>query len=209
MITNLISHSFKAFTFCLIGFQVQSQIHYTESENNEKVSTFYIGFENKISFNLIEGVSEFKSSNAIITANFDDPNSFVVYTTSKDSVDLQWKSIHSQSGEEFEKHVKFPVTTLPKAELCLGESRNGLKVNLSNLTLNYCYPEGTPEVFKPAIKPEKWVVSIEGAKRNYAGSGEELTPEAISAIKKAKSKKIITISTITSETKVINSTFIK
>lgn len=190
----------------------QGQIYYTESEDLEDVEALYLGYENKISFNIFEGVANLSSKNAKITSVVNDPNSFIIVVESKDSVELEWTSSYTDgSGTNIVKNrsKKIPVRHLPKLEVCLGNKINGTLLDVNDLTLKYCYSEDVPKVFMKNATISKWIVSISGKNKSYNGSGNVLSDETIIAIKSAKKKSTITISTISNDGKVVNGTFKK
>lgn len=204
-------HTFKILLFTVFfGLQANSQIYYTDSKELEDVKAFYLGYENKISFNIFYGASNVRCTNATVTMKSIDSNSFIIQPTSTDSIELLWTSSYTdKNGNEASKEMvsKFPVAPLPKVDLCLGSVPSGSTIDVADLKLNYCYPSGTPSIIQAKLTPLKWILTIEGEKKNYSGSTETLSSEAIEAIKKAKSKKKITISTIATGNKVLNGTF--
>lgn len=193
--------------------QIQGQVYYTESgEDLEEVTVLFLGYQNKLSFTVSEGVTNLTSKNAKITNVVDDPNAFIIVVNSKDSVELEWtSSSQDRNGAEIlkTKALKIPVHPLPHVELCLGNNLNGSKIETGDLTLKYCYAQEAPAFFLKNLSISKWIVSFSGKDISFNGSGNILSDEALNAIKSAKKKSTITISTISTEGKVINGTFKK
>lgn len=192
----------------------QGQIYYTESEDLEDVEAFYLGYENKISFNIFEGVANLSSKNAKITSVPNDPNSFVIVVNSKDSVELEWTSSYTDgSGTNIVKNrsKKIPVRPLPKVELCLGKSHHGDKIVTENIEMNLCLIDSLPKFIYSNYIITNWVVSFESKKKstNISGHGNDLSQTAVEAILKTRKNKIITISAITNFNEVITSNFIR
>lgn len=85
---------------------------------------------------------------------------------------------------------------LPKIELFLGDAASGQKINRSNFTLNLKVVNGDTLPKSTTLKVEKWLVSIEGIKTPYSGTGNTLSKDVINEIKSAEKGIKITISII-------------
>lgn len=83
-----------------------------------------------------------------------------------------------------------------KIELLLGDATNGQEINRCDLTLNLRIPSGSDYPSSTLLTVEKWIVSIEGGEIPFSGSGNELSKQAIKAIKRADKGLKITISVI-------------
>ncbi len=103
-------------------------------------------------------------------------------------------SIEVKDGDTIKTSLlsrNYQVRRLPQAQLFLNDKADGSKVNEFDSTFSVSYGPGIPlEVDFTLVS---WVATLSGDTTTFKGSGEELTPNLLQAIAKAKKRSLLEV----------------
>jgi hypothetical protein len=103
-------------------------------------------------------------------------------------------SIEVKDGDTIKTSLlsrNYQVRRLPQAQLFLNDKADGSKVNEFDSTFSVSYGPGIPlEVDFTLVS---WVATLSGDTTTYKGSGEELTPNLLQAVAKAKKRSLLEV----------------